>query len=106
MDLYHDASHYQLINVCQDESQKQWINIPPKQDEDLQQFINAHRQVFGVKHHQVLLICLAWVTSMEKNFLIIIQKLYLWTLLVMLIKTNIHYYPLVGKLALVRCLSS
>ena len=91
MDLYHDASHYQLINVCQDESQKQWINIPPKQDEDLQQFINAHRQVFGVKHHQAIFIGLAWVTPKEQNFLNIFQNLYVWTLLMMQIRINVHY---------------
>ena len=43
MVLYHDGSHNQLINICQNESKKQWINLPPKEDEDLQQFINAHR---------------------------------------------------------------
>ena len=68
MVLYHDGSHNQLMNVCQDESKKQWINLPPKEDEDLQQFINAHRQVFGVKHHQALFIGLAWVIPIEQKF--------------------------------------
>ena len=68
MVLYHDDSHNQLVDVCQDESKKQWMNIPPKEDEDLQQFINAHRQVFGVKHHQALFIGLAWVIPMEQKF--------------------------------------
>ena len=67
MVLYHDGSDNQLMNAYQDESKKQWINLPPKEDEDLQQFVNAHRQVFGVKHHQALFISLAWVTPMEQK---------------------------------------
>ena len=62
MVLYHDGSHNQLMNTCQDESKKQWINLSPKEDEDLQQCINAQRQVFGGKHYQELFIGLAWVT--------------------------------------------
>ena len=56
------------MNIYQDESKKQWINLPPKEDEDLQQFINSHRQVCGVKYHQALFIGLAWVASMEQKF--------------------------------------
>ena len=91
MVLYHDGSHNQLMNVCQNESKKQWINLPPKEDEDLQQYINAHRQVFGVKHHQAFFLCLAWVTPMEQNVFNIFQKLYVWTLLVIQIRTNAHF---------------
>ena len=68
MVFYHDGSHNQLMNVCQDETTKHWINLPPKDDEDSQQLINVHRQVFGVKHHKALFIGLAWVTPMEQNF--------------------------------------
>ena len=59
MVLYHDGSHNQLTNVCQDESKKQWNNLPPKQDEDLQQFIKAYRQDFGINYHHALFIGLA-----------------------------------------------
>ena len=34
MVLDHDGSHNQLMDVYQDESKKQWINLPPKEDED------------------------------------------------------------------------
>ena len=54
-------------DICQDKTKKQWINLPPKDDEDLQQFISAQRQVFIVKHHQVLFIGLGWVAPMEQK---------------------------------------
>ena len=68
MVLYHDGCHNQLMNVCQDKSNKQWINLPPKEDDDLQQFLNVHSQVFGVERHQALFIGLAQVTPMEQKF--------------------------------------
>ena len=48
--LYHECGHNQLMNVYEDESKKQWINLPPQEDKDLQQFINLYRLVFGVKY--------------------------------------------------------
>ena len=65
MVLYHDGSHNQLMNVCQDESKKQWNYSPSKEDEDLHQFINAYRQIFGIKTFQALFMGLAWVTLIE-----------------------------------------
>ena len=47
--LYHDGSHNQLMNVCQNKLKKQWINLHPKEDEDLQQFSNAYKQIFNDK---------------------------------------------------------
>ena len=35
MVLYHDGSHNQLMNICEDKSKKQWINLLLKEDEDL-----------------------------------------------------------------------
>ena len=52
MVLYHNGCHNQLMNIY--ESKKQWIISPPKEDKDLQEFINSHRQVFGDRHHQAL----------------------------------------------------
>ena len=54
MVLYHDGSHNQFMNIYQDESKKQKINLPPTEDENLQQFFNVHRQIFGVKDNQAL----------------------------------------------------
>ena len=40
---YNGGSHNQLMTICPDESKKQWINLPPKEDEGLEQFINSHK---------------------------------------------------------------
>ena len=36
MVLYYDGNHNQLINTYQDEFKKQWLNLPPQEDKDLQ----------------------------------------------------------------------
>ena len=32
--LYYEGNHNQLMNVYQQVLKKQWINLPPKEDED------------------------------------------------------------------------
>ena len=34
MVLYH-GSHNPLMNICENESKKQWINLPPQENKDL-----------------------------------------------------------------------
>ena len=67
------------MNVCENGSKKQLIKVPAQEDEDLQEFINLYRQVFGVNYHQALFIGLAWIKLIEEFFLNISQKLYVWT---------------------------
>ena len=33
--LYHDGSHYQLMNVCENESKKYCVNLLPQEYKDL-----------------------------------------------------------------------
>ena len=72
-------------------NKKQWINLPPQEDEDSQQFINLHKQSFDVKVHKALFIGLAWVKPTEQNVLSISRKLNVLILVVIQIVTNVHY---------------
>ena len=106
MVLCHDGSHIQLINVCKDESKKQWNNLPPKEDEDLQQFIALHRQVFDVKHQQALFIGLVWVWLVEQKFFEHFSEVICVDIVSDTNNDKLQLLTISAKIALVRCLSS
>ena len=67
MVLYHDGKHDKLLNICDNSSQAQHLQLPPKEKIDFDHFIKTHWNVFGVQDNESLFIGLLWVIPMEQK---------------------------------------
>ena len=65
--LYHYGKHNELLNICDNSSRIQCINLPPGEKTDFDQFINTHQNIFGVQCHKSLVIGLAWILCIEQK---------------------------------------
>ena len=45
MELYHDDKKNQLIDLCQGDSQMQWMNLPPDEQLDVEEVADGHRNI-------------------------------------------------------------
>ena len=56
-----------LINLYLSDSQMQWMNLPPDEQLDLENFVNGHCNILYVGKVKALFIGLAWVLLMEQK---------------------------------------
>ena len=67
MVLYHDGKHNELLNICDNSSKTQRMDLPPEEKTDVDHFIKTHRNAFSVEDNKSLFIGLAWVIPMEQK---------------------------------------
>ena len=59
MVLFHDVKHNELLNICDNSSKTQRMDLPPEEKTDVDHFIKTHRNVFSVQDNKSLFIGLA-----------------------------------------------
>ena len=67
MVLYHDGKHNELLNICDNSSKIQRMDLPPEEKTDFDLFIKTHWNIFGNQDNKSLFIGLAWVITMEQK---------------------------------------
>ena len=53
----------------------QWMNLPPKEQFDLEKFVDGHCHTLHVKKVKALFIGIAWLLPMKQKISIIFKKL-------------------------------
>ena len=67
MVLYHDGKHNKLLNIFDNSSITQHMNLPPKEKTYFDHFIKTHQNALSVQDNKSLFIGHAWVIPMDQK---------------------------------------
>ena len=67
MVLYHDGKNNELLNICDNSSKAQRMDLPPEEKTDVDHFIKTHWNAFSVQDNILLFMGLAWVIPIIQN---------------------------------------